>query len=49
MRIFCLTPGETVSGHYGTSSVRDRAGPGQHLSDAYVHTGSDGYVAGRCG
>lgn len=46
--IFCQTPGETVSGYYGTSNIWDRIGPDQYVSDTYVHTGSDGYVAGRC-
>ncbi|WUD73941.1 SH3 domain-containing protein [Streptomyces sp. NBC_00510] len=46
--IFCQTPGTTVNGYYGTSNIWDRIAPGQYVSDAYVHTGSDGYVAGRC-
>ncbi|WP_406267582.1 SH3 domain-containing protein [Actinacidiphila glaucinigra] len=46
--IFCQTPGTSVSGYYGTSNIWDRIGPNQYVSDAYVHTGSDGYVAGRC-
>lgn len=47
--IICQTPGTTVDGYYGTSNIWDRIAPGQYVSDAYVHTGSDGYVAGRCG
>ncbi|WUD78828.1 SH3 domain-containing protein [Streptomyces sp. NBC_00510] len=47
--IICQTPGETVSGYYGTSNIWDRIAPGQYVSDTYVHTGSDGYIAGRCG
>ncbi|MEV5005538.1 SH3 domain-containing protein [Streptomyces sp. NPDC093064] len=47
--IFCQTPGTTVSGYYGTSSIWDNIGNGQYVSDAYVYTGSDGYVASRCG
>ncbi|MFJ4850836.1 MULTISPECIES: SH3 domain-containing protein [unclassified Streptomyces] len=46
--VFCQTPGTTVNGYYGTSSIWDRIGPDQYVSDAYVHTGSDGYVASRC-
>ncbi|MEV6700218.1 hypothetical protein AB0M68_24135 [Streptomyces sp. NPDC051453] len=46
--IFCQRPGETVSGPYGTSNVWDNIGVGEYVSDAYVKTGSDGYVAPRC-
>ncbi|MFJ5217845.1 SH3 domain-containing protein [Streptomyces sp. NPDC088354] len=46
--IFCQTPGTTVSGYYGTSSIWDRVGPDQYVSDTYVHTGSDGYVTSHC-
>ncbi|GHF06829.1 SH3 domain-containing protein [Streptomyces spiralis] len=46
--IYCQTPGTTVSGYYGTSNIWDNIGNGQFVSDAYVHTGSDGYVAPRC-
>ncbi|MFE0629825.1 SH3 domain-containing protein [Streptomyces sp. NPDC058864] len=46
--IFCQTPGTTVSGYYGTSNIWDCIGEGQFVSDAYVHTGSDGYIAPRC-
>ncbi|GGR86790.1 hypothetical protein GCM10010269_27510 [Streptomyces humidus] len=46
--IFCQTPGTSVSGPYGTSNIWDNIGGGQFVSDAYVHTGSDGYVASRC-
>ncbi|WP_200309017.1 SH3 domain-containing protein [Streptomyces adelaidensis] len=47
--IFCQTPGQTISGPYGTTNVWDNIDDGQYISDAYVYTGSDGYVAGRCG
>ncbi|WP_338896713.1 SH3 domain-containing protein [Streptomyces sp. TG1A-60] len=47
--IFCQTPGQTISGPYGTSNVWDSIADGQYVSDAYVYTGSDGYVAPRCG
>ncbi|WP_306192244.1 MULTISPECIES: SH3 domain-containing protein [unclassified Streptomyces] len=46
--VYCQTPGTTVSGYYGTSNIWDNIGNGQFVSDAYVHTGSDGYVAPRC-
>ncbi|WP_436846027.1 hypothetical protein [Streptomyces chartreusis] len=47
--IYCQTPGETITGPYGTSNIWDNIGNGQYISDTYVKTGSDGYVAGRCG
>ncbi|MFG2960254.1 SH3 domain-containing protein [Streptomyces sp. NPDC048291] len=46
--IFCQTPGTTVSGYYGTSNIWDNIDNGEYVSDAYVHTGSDGYVTDRC-
>ncbi|MFF1278484.1 SH3 domain-containing protein [Streptomyces marokkonensis] len=46
--IHCQTPGTWVSGPYGTSNIWDNIGSGQYVSDAYVRTGSDGYVASRC-
>ncbi|MER6977872.1 SH3 domain-containing protein [Streptomyces carpinensis] len=46
--VYCQTPGTTVSGYYGTSNIWDNIGNGQYVSDTYVHTGSDGYVAPRC-
>jgi uncharacterized protein YraI len=46
--IFCQTPGTTVTGPYGTSNIWDNIDDGEFVSDAYVHTGSDGYVASRC-
>lgn len=48
VNIYCQSPGTTVSGYYGTSSIWDNIGPDQFVSDAYVNTGSDGYIAGRC-
>lgn len=45
----CQTPGTQVSGPYGTSNIWDNIGNGRFVSDAYVKTGSDGYVAPRCG
>ncbi|WMX46473.1 SH3 domain-containing protein [Streptomyces roseicoloratus] len=49
VQIYCQTPGEWVSGPYGTSNIWDNIAPGQFVADAYVKTGSDGYVARRCG
>ena len=48
--ISCQTSGTTVTGTYGTSSIWDRIGSGRYVSDAYVYTGSDGYIPGvpRC-
>ncbi|TQE15707.1 SH3 domain-containing protein [Streptomyces ipomoeae] len=47
--IFCQTPGQTISGPYGTTNLWDNIADGEYISDAYVYTGVDGYVAGRCG
>ncbi|MGW1502820.1 SH3 domain-containing protein [Streptomyces mirabilis] len=46
--ISCQRPGDSVSGPYGTSSIWDNIANGEYISDAYVKTGSDGYVAPRC-
>ncbi|CAL9518595.1 SH3 domain-containing protein [Streptomyces sp. enrichment culture] len=46
--IFCQSPGTWVSGPYGTSNIWDNIDDGEFVSDAYVNTGSDGYVASRC-
>src|SRR5436309_1572012 len=46
--IRCQQPGQWVTGPYGTSNIWDNIGPGQYISDTYVHTGSDGTVAPRC-
>ncbi|KPI21137.1 SH3 domain protein [Actinobacteria bacterium OK074] len=46
--IYCQTPGQTITGTYGTTNIWDNIGAGEYVSDAYVHTGSDGYVTGRC-
>ncbi|MEU9595083.1 SH3 domain-containing protein [Streptomyces sp. NPDC048219] len=45
--IHCQTPGTRVTGPYGTSTIWDNIGNG-YVSDTYVRTGSDGYVASRC-
>ncbi|MFE6778601.1 SH3 domain-containing protein [Streptomyces sp. NPDC057702] len=49
VRIRCQRRGQNVSGPYGTSNVWDSIAPGQYVSDTYVRTGSDGYVAPSCG
>ncbi|MER5382101.1 peptidase [Streptomyces sp. NPDC002688] len=46
--IRCQCPGESVTGPYGTSTIWDNIANAQFVSDAYVKTGSDGYVAPRC-
>ncbi|MCT7355715.1 SH3 domain-containing protein [Streptomyces sp. 15-116A] len=46
--IYCQTPGTTVTGPYGTSNIWDNISNGEYVSDTYVKTGSDGYVAPRC-
>jgi len=46
--IYCQTPGTWVTGPYGLSNIWDNIGVGEYVSDAYVNTGSDGYVAARC-
>ncbi|MEU8976617.1 SH3 domain-containing protein [Streptomyces monashensis] len=47
--VFCQAPGTNVSGPYGTTNIWDNIDNGQYVSDAYVQTGSDGYIASRCG
>ncbi|MFJ3308729.1 hypothetical protein ACIPSA_37945 [Streptomyces sp. NPDC086549] len=49
VHIYCQSPGTTVSGYYGTTNIWDNIDNGEYVSDAYVNTGSDGYVAARCG
>ncbi|MEU6057214.1 SH3 domain-containing protein [Streptomyces sp. NPDC047097] len=46
--INCQRPGQTVAGPYGTSNLWDNIANGEWVADAYVRTGSDGYVAERC-
>jgi uncharacterized protein YraI len=46
--IYCQTLGTAVTGPYGTSRIWDNISNGEYVSDAYVNTGSDGYVAPRC-
>ncbi|MFB9466938.1 SH3 domain-containing protein [Streptomyces cinereospinus] len=46
--IYCQRPGDTVTGPYGTTNLWDCIANSQYVSDAYVRTGTDGYVAPRC-
>ncbi|WP_374196983.1 peptidase [Streptomyces sp. ISL-100] len=46
--INCQKPGETITGPYGTTNLWDNIANGQFVADAYINTGSDGYVAPRC-
>lgn len=46
--IRCQRHGERVDGPYGTNDIWDCIAPGQYVSDTYVRTGSDGFVAPRC-
>ncbi|MFI7239842.1 SH3 domain-containing protein [Streptomyces cyaneofuscatus] len=46
--IYCQKPGERVTGPYGTSNLWCNIANGEFISDTYVQTGSDGYVAPRC-
>ncbi|MFE3069403.1 SH3 domain-containing protein [Streptomyces sp. NPDC059247] len=46
--ISCQKNGESVTGPYGTSRIWDAIGSGEYVSDSYVHTGSNGFVAPRC-
>lgn len=46
--IYCQSPGTTVTGPYGTSNIWDNIANGEFVSDAYVKTGTDGYIRPRC-
>jgi uncharacterized protein YraI len=46
--IYCQRAGQSVSGPYGTTAIWDCIANAQYVSDAYVKTGSDGYVAPHC-
>ncbi|MCM2393791.1 SH3 domain-containing protein [Streptomyces albipurpureus] len=46
--INCQKPGEWITGPYGTTNIWDCIANGQFISDAYVQTGSNGYVTIRC-
>ncbi|GAA2963095.1 MULTISPECIES: SH3 domain-containing protein [Streptomyces] len=46
--VYCQKSGERVSGPYGTSSIWNNIASGEFVSDTYIRTGSDGYIAPRC-
>ncbi|WP_051366340.1 N-acetylmuramoyl-L-alanine amidase [Hamadaea tsunoensis] len=48
--VYCQATGTTVTGTYGTSNIWDRIGTNKYVADAYVLTGSDGFIPGvpRC-
>ncbi len=46
--IYCQSPGTWITGPYGTTNIWDSIAAGQFVSDAYVNTGSDGYIRPRC-
>lgn len=45
----CQCEGTNISGPYGTTTIWDNIANGEFISDAYVKTGSDGYITSRCG
>ncbi|WP_442874690.1 hypothetical protein [Amycolatopsis sp. NBC_00345] len=46
--IECYVNGDSVTGKLGTSTIWDRIGAGNYISDTYVQTGSDKPVAPLC-
>ncbi|MFI5613077.1 hypothetical protein [Amycolatopsis sp. NPDC051903] len=48
VNIECYVNGDPVTGTFGTSTIWDRIGPDNFISDAYVKTGSDDPVAPLC-
>ncbi|MEU1786317.1 SH3 domain-containing protein [Streptomyces sparsogenes] len=46
--IRCQRRGQKISGPYGTTDIWDSIAPGQYVSDAYVKTGSDGFITVVC-
>jgi uncharacterized protein YraI len=46
--ILCQTRGSTVTGTFGQSNIWDMISTGGFVADAYVKTGSDGYVVNAC-
>lgn len=48
VNILCQTEGSQVTCTYGTTTIWDMLSNGGFVSDAYVNTGSDGYVEHRC-
>jgi uncharacterized protein YraI len=47
--IDCQSTGSSVTGTYGTSTLWDHITSKGYVSDTYVYTGSDGWVAPVCG
>ena len=47
--IDCQSTGSSVTGTYGTSTLWDHIAGKGYVSDTYVYTGSDGWVAPVCG
>ncbi|WP_233521433.1 SH3 domain-containing protein [Streptomyces triticagri] len=48
VRVYCQTRGQSVTGPYGTSNIWNNIANGQFVSDTYVKTGSDGFIAPPC-
>ena len=48
VNIECYVEGDSVTGKFGTSTIWDRIGPNNYVSDTYVQTGSDNPVAPHC-
>ncbi|RII12510.1 hypothetical protein DSC45_25520 [Streptomyces sp. YIM 130001] len=48
VRVYCQTRGESVSGPYGTSNIWNNIANGEFVSDTFVKTGSDGFIAPPC-
>ena len=49
LRIVCQTTGPAVTGPWNnTSRIWDKLADGGYIADAYVWTGSEGYVSARC-
>ncbi|MER5489789.1 SH3 domain-containing protein [Streptomyces sp. NPDC002454] len=46
--IVCQKRGTTITGPLGTTNIWDKIGSGRYVSDAYVQTGSDGFVSPQC-
>lgn len=46
--ILCQSPGTAITGPYGTSNIWDCIQSDEFVADAYVLTGSDGYIRPRC-
>ncbi|GLY43461.1 hypothetical protein Amsp01_094840 [Amycolatopsis sp. NBRC 101858] len=48
VNIECYVLGDSVTGTFGTSTIWDRIGPNNYVSDTYLQTGSDEPVAPLC-